>query len=144
MSDLVLVDGDTATFLPAFGAAMVAVRPGALSASSPASVGTKKICVAGDETSVSVAGCSYCTPQYSIPGTGTLKISQLAGDQKARTGTAGGKAVLLKGSLFTAVFEVQAPAQQPPPGPGAPIPDTTTRYSGRGSFTTANTAVRIG
>jgi len=51
----------------------------------------------------------------------------------------GGKAVLLKGGQFTAVFEVQSPAQQPPPGPGSPIPDSMTKYSGNGSFQTTNT-----
>nr|WP_255210834.1 hypothetical protein [Methylogaea oryzae] len=100
----------------------------------------KKVCVDGDETQVSVPGCSYLTPQYSIPGTGTLKIASLAVDQKATKTNSGGKAVLLKGAAtFTAKFEVQSPAQQPPPGPGSPIPDPTPQYSGFGMFTTTNT-----
>ncbi len=84
-------------------------------------------------------GCSYITSQYSIPGTGTLKIAALAGNQRARKTKTGGKAVLLKGGSFTAKFEVQAPAKQPPPGPGAPIPDATPEYSGSGTFITTNT-----
>jgi hypothetical protein len=78
------------------------------------------------------------TPQYSIPGTGTLKISALASDQKAKKTKTGGKAVLLKGGTFTAKFEVQSPAKQPPPGPGSPIPDATPQYSGKGMFVTTN------
>jgi hypothetical protein len=142
MGDFVLMDGDTVLFLPTFGAAVVAVMPGRLKGSGPATVGAKKICIEGDEGQVSVAGCSYLTPQYSIPGVGTLKIDALAADQKARTSKTGRKAVLVKGSKFTAKFEVQSPAQQPPPGPGSPIPDSTRQYSGYGNFVTTNTTLR--
>jgi hypothetical protein len=79
------------------------------------------------------------TPQYSIPGTGTLKIASLAGNQKATKTQTGGKKVLLKGGSFTAKFEVQSPAKQPPPAPGPPIPDATPQYSGNGMFVTMNT-----
>ena len=138
MPDFILVDGDKANFLPSFGAAIVVVQPGDLKGSGPATLNGKKICVAGDEKDVSVPGCTYMTPQYSIPGTGTLKISALAGDQKAKKTKTGGKAVLLKGGAFTAKFEVQSPAKQPPPGPGSPIPDATPQYSGKGMFVTTN------
>ena len=141
MSDFILVDGDSVVFLPAFGAAVVVVQPGKLAGSGPASVGGKKICVDGDESKVSVPGCAYMTPQYSIPGTGTLKIAALAGDQKAKKTNTGGKAALLKGGNFTAKFEVQNPAKQPPPAPGPPIPDATPQYSGNGMFVTTNLKV---
>ncbi len=138
MADFVLIDGDTVMFMPAFTPATVVVQPGKLEGSGPASFDGKKVCVEGDESKVSVAGCTYMTPQYSIPGTGTLKISALAADQKAKKTGTGGKAMLLKGGNFTAKFEVQSPAQQPPPGPGSPIPDATTQYSGNGNFVTTN------
>jgi len=138
MNKLILIDGDKAIFLPAFGAATVVVQPGTLQASGPATCGGKKICVDGDESKVAVAGCMYVTAQHSIPGTGTLKIASLAGDQKARMTNSGGKAVLLKGSQFIAKFEVQSPAQQPPPGPGSPVPDATPQYSGQGMFMPGN------
>ncbi|HEX3349526.1 MAG TPA: hypothetical protein VHS58_15625 [Acetobacteraceae bacterium] len=142
MSDKVLVNGDTVMFLPNFGAAVVVVRPGQLKASGPAKIGGKKICVDGDESQVSVPGCVYMTPQYSIPGTGTLKIQALAANQRARTEKTGGKALLLKGANFTAVFEVQSPAQQPPPGPGSPVPDATPKYTGSGMFVPTNVTVQ--
>lgn len=138
MSDLILIDGDQAIFMPNFGAAVVVVQPGNLQGSGPATFEGNKLCVDGDETSVSVPGCTYMTPQYSIPGTGTLKIDALAADQTAQMTKTGDKAVLLKGGNFTAKFEVQSPAQQPPPGPGSPIPDATPQYSGSGSFVTTN------
>ncbi|MCP4996284.1 MAG: hypothetical protein GY934_21295 [Gammaproteobacteria bacterium] len=139
MPDYILTQGDKANFLPNFGTALVVVRPGELQGSGPATLDGKKLCVEGDETRVSVPGCSYMTPQYSIPGVGTLKIDALASDQTAQKSNTNSKPVLLKGGTFTAKFEVQTPAQQPPPGPGAPIPDATTQYSGNGIFITMNT-----
>jgi hypothetical protein len=139
MSDFILVEGDQAIFMPNFGAAVVVVQPGELAGSGPATLDGKKISVDGDEKDVSVPGCVYMTPQYCIPGSGTLKIDSLAGDQKASKTQTGGKAVLLKGGTFTAKFEVQSPAQQPPPGPGSPIPDSSPDYTGSGMFVTTNT-----
>ncbi len=142
MPDFILIEGDQAMFMPNFGAAVVVVQPGDLKGSGPATINGKKICVDGDESKVSVPGCTYMTPQYSIPGTGTLKIAALAGDQKAKKTNTGGKPVLLKGGNFTAKFEVQSPAKQPPPGPGSPIPDSTPQYSGNGMFITTNIKVQ--
>jgi hypothetical protein len=144
MGDYVLIDGDTAMFQPAFGTATVVVQPGQITGSGPMKENGKAVCVAGDESSVSVPGCVYMTPQYSIPGTGTLSISALAASGTASTSKAGGKAFLLKNGNFTAKFSVTAPAMQPPPGPGSPIPDATTEYSGSGSFLTTNTKLKAG
>ena len=138
MSDYLLIDGDQAMFTPSFGAATVIVQPGRLMASGPATVNGRKVCIAGDEGSVSVAGCSYLTASHPIPGTVTLQIASLAGDQMAGKTRSGTTAVLLVGSSFTAAFVVQSPAQQPTPG-GSPVPDPTPRYTGTGTFVTANT-----
>ena len=138
MANFILMEGDKAMFMPNFGAAVVVVLPGDLTGSGPATLKGKKLCVDGDEQDVSVPGCTYMTPQYSIPGTGTLKIDALAANQVATKTNTGGKAVLLKGGNYTAKFEVQSPAQQPPPGPGSPIPDSMTQYSGSGMFMTTN------
>jgi hypothetical protein len=139
MTDFILLEGDQVTFMPTFGVAIVAVRPGNLRGSGPATLQGKKLCVDGDEKQVAVPGCLYTTPLYSLPGTGTLKIAALAANQKAQNTHTGGKAVLLKGNNFAARFEVQSPAQQPPPVPGPPIPDPTPQYSGQGMFVTTNT-----
>jgi hypothetical protein len=142
MLDSILLEGDKAVFLPNFGAAVVVVRPGNLTGSGPATIKGKLVCVDGDEKKLQVSGCTYCTPQYSIPGVGTLEIAALAGNQKATKTNTGGKPVLLKGSNFTAKFSVQTPAQQPPPGPGSPIPDATPQYSGNGMFIPTNVLVK--
>jgi hypothetical protein len=140
MSDYTLIDGDKAIFVPSFGAATVVVQPGTLTASGPATIGSKKMCVAGDEKSVSVAGCNYMTASHPIPGTGTLEIAQLAGDQTATKTRSGSTLVLLVGSSFTARFTVQSPALQPTAA--GPVPDPTPKYAGIGSFTTTNTKFR--
>ncbi len=138
MADYILVDNDIVNFMPTFGPATVGVLPGNIPASGPATLNRSKLCVDGDEKKVEVSGCMYVAPPYVIPGTGTLKIQQLAPNQKAMKTKTGGKAVLLKGAQFQATFEVQSPAQQPPPGPGPPIPDPMTQYPGQGMFQTIN------
>jgi hypothetical protein len=142
MPDSILIEGDKAIFMPNFSPAVVVVQPGDLKGSGPATIKGKRVCVEGDEKKVKVQGCSYMTPQYSIPGTGTLEIAALAGNQKAKKTNTGGKAVLLKGGNFTAKFSVQSPAKQPPPGPGAPIPDASPQYSGSGMFVTTNVLIK--
>ena len=142
MSDCILIDGDLAIFETRFGAATITVRPGWLAASGPARATGKTACVIGDEGSVSVSGCAYFTAIYSTPGTGTLTVDALAGDQQAQTCAIGGKRLMLRGSTFKARFSVTLPAMQPPPGPGSPTPDPMLRYEGRGTFTAANAFVK--
>lgn len=139
MSDLILLQGDTVMFKPAFGLATVAVQPGQMSAGGGASVNGVKVCVAGDEKKVVVMGCSYFTAVYSIAGVGTLKIQQLMPNQQAQKTKSAKKPVLLKGADFVAAFEVLAPAQMPPP---ASTPDPVTLYPGTGSFQTMNQKFR--
>jgi hypothetical protein len=140
MSDnlLILIDGDKANFIPLFEAAPVTVQPGTLKASGPATVNGTKLCVEGDEKSVSEENCAYTTPSYPFAGNGTLKIELLAGDQIAGKTQSGGKKVLLVGSSFKATFVVQTPATKPKP-PAPPDTDQTKEYEGTGTFTTTNT-----
>jgi hypothetical protein len=137
MPDLILIDGDKAMFMPAFGLALVTVRPGTLKARGPATANGKKLCLNGDEKSVSVSGCQYITATFPTPGTGTLKIAALAGNQKAKKTRSDRKPVLLKGSKFTAKFAVQVPAKMPN---GAT--DPVKSYLGQGFFQTANRKFR--
>lgn len=142
MADFILVDGDIVNFMPNFGPATVVVRPTNLQGSGPATIGGKRICVDGDEKKVMVLGCTYMTPQFSIPGVGTLKINALAPNQRTIKTKTGGRNMLLRGGNFIAAFMVQTPAQQPPPGPGPPIPDPVPQYIGQGSFLTTNLKFR--
>jgi hypothetical protein len=140
MSDFILTTGDMAVFMPTFGNAVVVPVPGTLSGTGRANVGKKPVCVDGDEKMVMVPGVTYVAPPFVIPGVGMLSIASLGGDQKAKKTNAGGKAVLLKGSTFTAKFQVTAPAMQPTPT--GPVPDATPQYSGNGQFVTMNLQVK--
>ena len=133
MSDFMLLTGDIVNFDPAFGAAVVAVVPGNLNGTVNASLDGKKVCVDGDEKNVMVPGCSYVQGSF-VGGVGTLKIKALGGDQKAQKTQIGNKAVLLKGSVFTAEFQVTAPAVDSASGTPDPMP----MYTGTGSFITTN------
>jgi hypothetical protein len=135
MADYILMEGDMAMFIPAFGVAIVVVLPGTLKASGKPLLGGKKICLEGDEKQVSVMGCSYITPAYTVPGVGTITIKALAANHKTKTLVVSGKPVVLKGGKFEAEFAVMAPATTPPP---SATPDSTTKYSGYGNFVTTN------
>jgi hypothetical protein len=141
MSDLIIIDGDMVNFLPSFGAATVVPIPTTISGTaSKLKVTGKAASLEGDEKDVKSQGCMYVAPPYVIPGTGTLKIDKLNSDQLTEKTLAEGKKVILKGSQFDAVFEVQSPAQQPTSGP--PVPDSTSKYSGgKGMFVPANSKV---
>jgi len=52
------------------------------------------------------------TPQFSIPGIGTLTIDALGGDQAGQKTNSSQKAAILKGATFTAKLTVSVPAQQ--------------------------------
>lgn len=138
MSDWILIDGDRAEFAPNFAAAVVAVRPGKLEASGPATRDGNRLCVDGDEQRLRVSGCTYVTPAFPVPGVGILEISALAADQRARKTTSGDQPVLLLGSRFTARFTVSSPAFFPL----GPIPDPTPSYPGEGRFVTTNKKFR--
>lgn len=127
-------------FNPTFGQAIVTVRPGDLIGIGKDKINQKLVCVDGDEKKVIVPGCTYMTPQYSIPGVGILSIQSLAGNQKAKKTKSGGKPVLLKGGSFTAKFQVMVPAQQP--SVPSPIPDATPQYSGTGTFISMNIKIK--
>ena len=137
MSDFIIIDTDIVNFMPSFPPATVVVAPGTMKGSGKANFSGKPICVEGDEKDVEVPGCMYISGGFVIPGVGTLKIQALNADQLATKTNSDGKKVILKGSMFTAVFEVQTPAQQPAP-PSAPIPDPTPQYTGQGQFVTTN------
>jgi|SRR5438477_1527889 len=140
MSDLIIVDGDTVTFLPSFGVATVVPVPTTISGSAATTTVTNKApALEGDEKNVEAKNCMYTTATYVTPGTGTLKIDKLNTDQLTQSTTIEGKKVILKGSQFDAVFEVQSPAKS---SSSPPVPDSTPKYSGgKGSFVPSNSVV---
>ncbi|MDO7854085.1 hypothetical protein [Hymenobacter convexus] len=143
MEDFVIVHGDQVTFLPAFGPAVVVVRPGVMQGSGKMTLKGKKVCIEGDEKQLSVPGCMYTAGPFSIPGVGTIQISALGPGQLSQKTKLGGKALVLKGTNLVAKLMVQTPAQQPAP-PGPPVPDPAPQYAGSGSFITTNATLKAG
>lgn len=137
--DSIITDGDEVKFLPAFSGAFVSVKPIKIKASGTTTIKGKKICVEGDEKKVEITNCSYITPPFTIPGSGTLKIKQLASDQLTHKTKSGNKSVILKGKLFTALFEIKSPAKQPPP---VNTPDPVPVYIGQGKFISGNHKIK--
>lgn len=139
--DLIIMDGDTVNFIPVCGAAIVTVKPGKMKASGKTTLNGKKACVEGDEKNVAVSGCSYMTPTFPVPGTGTLKIKKLASDQLTQKAKSGKKPLILKGVLFDSVFEVQSPAKLVVPG-SPPQQDAAPTYAGKGRFISSNKKIK--
>lgn len=142
--DTIIIDGDQVIFEPKMGLATVMVKPGTMKASGKTTLNNTAVCVAGDEKEVQVPGCNYMTSIHTKPGSGTLKIKALASDQLASKSYSGNKAIILKGSKFDAVFEVQVPAEdiKPVASGGAPIPDTTKMYAGKGELIPSNSKIK--
>ena len=138
--DEILKTGDQAIYLPAFAPAVVVVRPGILSGTGRSNVSKVPLCVQGDEISATVPGCAYISGSFVTPGVGTLSISALGADQLSMKTKCGHKPVMLKGSMFTAQFQVTVPAMMPTPG--GPVPDPMPMYTGSGNFVTTNMTVR--
>ena len=137
--DLIIITGDQALFDHFFAPATVVAPPGLISGSGQLSVNSLRVCVEGDEATVVVSGAVYFTPSFPIPGAGTLTIESLGPDQRAKKGKSASRALILKGTKFSARFQVAAPAQVPVTGGTAP--DPTPVYFGTGNFITTNTGV---
>ncbi|MFD2563162.1 hypothetical protein [Aquimarina rubra] len=133
-ANTIILDGDTVVFDPAFGNAIVTVKPGKIKASGKSTVQGKKIAVKGDELQVEVSGCSYITPNLPQAGTGTLSIQPLTKDHLTSKTTSGGIPIIRKGNgSFKAkfVFDPGTPAKLIPPS-GPTVLDTKPFYEGTG------------
>lgn len=142
--DTIIMDGDQVVFQPLMGAAIISVKPGKMIASGKTTLNAIPVCVAGDEKKVEVPGCDYLTATHLKPGKGTLKIDALAANQLTVKAKSGQKSIILKGGQFDAVFEVQVPAEdiKPVASGGAPIPDSTASYAGKGQFIPSNATIK--
>jgi hypothetical protein len=140
--DQLIRTGDQAQFLPNFGAAILLAPAITTITGSAATVSASKavVCVDGDEKTVILPGIPYMSGSFVTPGVCTLTIQSLAADQKSTKTKAMGKAVILKGTMFTAKMQVMSPAMMPAP-PGPPVPDPVLTNVGQGMFITTNMTV---
>ena len=137
MSQEILSSGDQVIYRPNFGPAVVTVQPGTLTGTGwEVTIQGAVVCVQGDEASAAVSGCPYTAGGYTIPGAGTLSIAALGTDQLSRRNSVKGKPVMLRGTTFTAQFQVTVPAQMPTSS--GSVPDPVPLYTGSGAFQTVN------
>jgi hypothetical protein len=113
------------------------VAPVSLVANGQSTVSDNKVCVEGDELPPSIknVSLSYMSGSYVKPGTGTVKVT-LNDDNKTSVSKDVDRKILLKGSSFTAEFDVQSPAMMP--SATGLVPDPMSKYSGTAQFITTN------
>ncbi|GEM_PF-312283 len=148
MNDYVIVTGDMLRVtMPIMGATVFpVVAPVPLIGKGSRLNGLMKpVCLMGDELPPYLKGVPlpYVSPPYVIPGTGTLKIVLTPANLTKQTKN-GGKAILLKGKTFQAIFQVASPAMFQPPGPVPPVPDPILVKAGAAQFVTMNRSVKAG
>jgi hypothetical protein len=98
-----------------------------------------KACVLGDELPPPLlAPLPYTDGAFTVPGTGTLKVTLTPANKTAITQDKMGK-MLIKGTPFVAEFSVVAPAQMPPP---VSTPDPVVKKVGTAEFVTTNQLVK--
>ncbi|RKN01410.1 hypothetical protein [Aquimarina sp. AD10] len=138
--DLIIMDGDTVQFSTIGAITLLPPMPTTvIKASGETTINGKKVCVEGDEKKVEIANCSYIIPPFTIPGSGTLKINNLAPNQLTQKSKSDNKSLILKGKLFIAIFEVKSPAKQPPP---INAPDPLPMHIGTGKLIPNNIKIK--
>ena len=141
-TDYIIKQGDMlkVTIFPPTIVPMLMAPVPLLGSSGDMTVMSMPVCLEGDELPPSLqAPMMYMSPPYVIPGMGTLSLTLSATNTTMRTKN--GDPVLIKGSPFTAEFEVVAPAMMPPP---ASTPDSVSKKSGIAEFITTNVRAKAG
>jgi hypothetical protein len=144
VADFVLKTGDMLQVTvppPAVVPMLVAPVP-LIGTGAPNLVNSMTICVQGDELPpVLRVPLPYVSPPFVTPGMGTLTLILTPANLTLRT-SVGGKPALIKGTPFTAIFNVTVPAMQPTPV--GPVPDPLVSKPGTAQFITTNINVRAG
>ena len=142
-ADFILKQGDmirVTIFPPAMVPLLMAPVP-LLGSSADMKVMMMPVCLEGDELPPSLqAPLVYMAPPFVIPGTGTLSLTLTATNTTMLSKN--GDPMLIKGTPFTAEFDVVAPAMQPTPA--GPVPDPVSKKSGIAEFITTNTRAKAG
>jgi hypothetical protein len=99
------------------------------------------ICLEGDELPPMLKSPQpYTAPPYVTPGMGTVSLTLTPMNKTLLTKN--GRAILIKGTPFTANFQVMAPAMMPTPA--GPVPDPVAVKPGIAEFIITNLTVKAG
>lgn len=144
MTDFVIKTGDMLEVtIPEPAVVPVLEAPLPLTGSSTnVTIGGMPVCLQGDELPMELREpLPYTAPPFTVPGTGMLTLTVLPENLTQQT-TNGGKPLLIRGSMFTAMFTVEEPAMQPTPA--GPVPDPEVEKPGTARFITTNESVQAG
>lgn len=101
------------------------------------------ICLEGDQIPPTVrVPMPYTSPPFVTPGVGTLQLVIVPPVNLTVQTTSEGKSILLKGTVFNAIFQVETPAMQPTPA--GPVPDPLLVKPGIAEYIVTNTSVLAG
>lgn len=139
MSDQLVVQGDMIKLDPMFGPMLVNAPLAPIAAMVLTNIGSKAICVMGDEKMVQITG-TYTKANFVTPGMGTAKIMGLAPNQPQPWLQVGSKPALCKGAQFQVLFTPMMPALDPSTG----TPDPMAPAMGTGTFITTEVGVMAG
>jgi hypothetical protein len=119
-----VIDGDQLKIDPAFGHRTVTITtsPAMIRGSGQATVGGKKVCIAGDEAKVKL-NATYIAPGFANAGAGEVTIVGLDPSQLT-PGCTSGAALITRGGAgakFNALLTVTTPASNPTPPGGADL-----------------------
>jgi hypothetical protein len=143
MMDFVIATGDMINITippPALVPQLMAPVP-LIGSGTQVMVNDQPVCLQGDELPVAISGpLVYTSPPFVTPGTGTLTV--ILSPTNLTVQTSNGKPMLIKGSPFQALFNVQSPAMMPTPA--GPQPDPLMVKPGTAQFITTNVVVKAG
>ena len=143
MPDFIIKTGDMlkVTIPPPTVVPMLAAPVPLTGSSTSLSVNSSPACLLGDELPVELSEpLPYTAPPFTNPGTGKLTLTLLPSNQTLIAKN--GKAILIKGQQFTALFTVEVPATQTTPA--GPVPDVVLAKTGTAEFITTNETVKSG
>lgn len=101
------------------------------------------ICLEGDQIPPPLRSpIPYTAPPFVTPGVGMLKLVVVPPANFTVKTNSGGKPILLKGTTFAAIFEVETPAMQPTPA--GPVPDPVLVKEGQAEYIITNATVMAG
>lgn len=113
-----------------------------ISGTGTMTVNGMKVCVDGDESSVTVV-CAYFTKAFPIPGSATLTIKSLDPAQKSQVATSKTKAAILATAEFIADLKPDAVLKAKiTDASGVTTLDPTPSYPGKGRFQSQNTVAK--
>jgi hypothetical protein len=140
-ADFIIKTGDMiriTIFPPAIVPSLMSPIP-LIGTSTDVKVAMMPACLEGDELPPMLrAPQPYTAPPFVIPGMGTVSVTLTPMNKTLQSKNK--KAILIKGTPFTAQFRVTVPANQPTPA--GPVPDPVAVKPGIAEFITTNINVK--